>query len=178
MKKNNLFSIILISSLVVFIILCGTVFAYMFKQAADSNNEFIPAVVSCEVDEEFDGEYKSSIKVKNTGNIDSYIRLRLVSYWIDSEGNIAPLPSKMPDIQLGDGWIAGSNDTYYYKTKVLPKEFTDNLLTANVHLEKDSNGNKQVLEVFAEAIQGKPADAVTDSWKVTLDSNGNITSAP
>lgn len=31
---------------------------------------------------------------------------------------------------------------------------------------------------FAEAIQSEPANAVTDSWKVTLDSNNYIVSAP
>jgi hypothetical protein len=43
-------------------------------------------------------------------------------------------------------------------------------------LEKDENGYSQVVEVFAEAIQSKPLSAVTDSWGVNVDSNGNIVS--
>ena len=34
-------------------------------------------------------------------------------------------------------------------------------------------GYRQVLEVFADAIQSEPNDAVTESWKVEI-SGGNI----
>ena len=38
---------------------------------------------------------------------------------------------------------------------------------------------EQVVEIIAEAIQSKPADAVTSSWKVTMESDGKtIKSAP
>jgi hypothetical protein len=82
----------------------------------------------------------------------------------------------MPDITLADGWIKGSSNTYYYQNAVAPTELTDNLLESPIILEKDESGYMQVIEVFAEAIQSKPYSAVTDSWGVTIDSNGNIVS--
>lgn len=174
MKKSRILLIILIASLVVSLILCGTVLAYMFKQTEYKNNEFIPANVSCKVVEEFDGKQKTSIKVQNTGNIDAYLRVRFVSYWVDSDGNVVAKPSSMPEINMAAGWLKGENNTYYYKTPVSPTNQTESLLSSPITLEKDADGYMQVIDVFAEAIQSKPHNAVSDSWGVVIDSNGHI----
>ena len=177
MNKRRISRVLLIASFAVVLILCGTVLAYMFRQTERIDNEFTPAHVSCKVVEEFDGVQKTSIKIKNTGNIDSYLRVRLVSYWVDADGNIAPKPSEMPEIALASGWIKGENNTYYYQQPVAPEQLTETLLSAPIILEeKDENGYMQVLDVFAEAIQRKPHSAVIGSWGVTIDSNGNIVS--
>jgi hypothetical protein len=176
MSKHRIITIILIITLVGALMLCGTVLAYMFRQTEYEDNQFTPADVSCDVVETFNGERKSSIQVQNTGNIDAYLRVRFVSYWVDTNGNIVSKPSSMPDITLADGWIKGSSNTYYYQDAVAPTELTDNLLASPIILEKDESGYMQVIEVFAEAIQSKPYSAVTDSWGVTIDSSGNIVS--
>ena len=178
MRKNKNLTTIVIALAVLAVALCGTVISYMFHISEQKNNLFTPATVSCEVSEEFDGQQKSSIKVKNTGNIDAYIRIRLVSYWVDSDGNIVAKPSTMPVINVGTGWLEGTNNTYYYQKPVTPTDLTDTLISSPIILEKDENGYLQVLEVFAEGIQSKPQNAVEDSWKVTLDNNGHITVAP
>ena len=176
MKKHKILPIILITALAVSLVLCGTVLAYMFRQTEYIDNEFTPANVSCSVVEEFDGVQKASIRVQNTGNIDAYLRVRIVSYWVDTEGNIVAKPSPELSITLAEGWIAGSNNTYYYKSPVAPGTPTPNLLKdgASISLEQDENGYLQVIEVFAEAIQSEPKKAVTSAWNVTLDDNGNI----
>ena len=174
MKKSRILLIILIASLVVSLILCGTVLAYMFKQTEYKNNEFIPANVSCKVVEEFNGKQKTSIKVQNTGNIDAYLRVRFVSYWVDSDGNVVAKPSSMPEINMAAGWLKGENNTYYYKTPVSPTNQTESLLSSPITLQKDADGYMQVIDVFAEAIQSKPHNAVSDSWGVVIDSNGHI----
>lgn len=178
MSKHRILTIILIVTLVGALTLCGTVLAYMFRQTEYEDNEFTPAEVSCDVVEAFNGETKSSIRVQNTGNIDAYLRVRFVSYWVDADGNIVSKPSSMPKINVAEGWIAGKNNTYYYQSSVAPKNFTGELLSSPILLNEDENGYLQVVEVFAEAIQSKPANAVTNSWNVSLDSNGNITAAP
>ncbi len=179
MNKNRILIITLITALVGALILCGTVLAYMFRQTEYKDNEFTPATVSCNVLEEFDGEQKTSIKVQNTGNIDAYLRVRFVSYWVDADGNIVAKPSSMPEISVATGWLKGSNDTYYYQSVVTPNNSTGELLSHPISLDKDENGYLQVVEVFAEAIQSDPANAVENSWKVSLpDNNGNITAVP
>lgn len=178
MKTRRIYFILLSVLLITALVLCGTVIAYMFRQTEYKDNQFTPAEVSCEALEVFDGEQKTSIQIKNTGNIDSYLRIRLVSYWIDTDGNIVGKPSEMPVINIESGWIKGTNTTYYYQKPVAPDMATNNLLSSPVLLEEDENGYLQVIEVFAEAIQSKPQKAVMNSWSVSIDSNGNITDAP
>lgn len=178
MKISRTDLILLTVALIATLLLCGTVIAYMFRQTEYKDNAFVPANVSCKVVEEFDGTQKTSIQVQNTGNIDAYLRVRLVSYWVDADGNIVAKPSEMPEINIATGWITGANNTYYYTKPVRSSAHTGALLSAPITLKQDENGYMQVLEVFAEAIQSKPSHAVTNSWKVSLDTNGNITAAP
>ena len=175
MNKRRLTAYLLVATVLVSVLLCGTVLAYMFRQTEEKNNEFTPAKVTCKVDEAFDGETKSRIQVQNTGNIDAYLRVRLVSYWVDADGNIVAKPSVMPQIQMAAGWLKGSNDTYYYQEPVSPNALAGNLLSSPIALEQDTdNGYVQVIQVFAEAIQSEPTKAATNSWHVTIDPNGNI----
>ena len=176
MKKNGNIQFILVSILFVALVLCGTVFAYMFRTTAFKKNDFTPAEVACEVIEKTDSPLtqKEEIQVKNTGLIDSYLRLRLVTYWVDSEGNVVSKPSAPLNITLADGWIKGNNDTYYWTSPVQKDKSTGNLLAAPLILSEE-DGYLQVVEVFAEAIQAKPQNAVTQSWGVTLNSDGIIT---
>ena len=178
MKKYRILPIILVTVLVVSLTLCGTVLAYMFRQTEYKVNEFTPANVSCKVVEKFDGEQKTSIQVQNTSNIDAYLRVRIVSYWVDAEGKIVAKPSEMPTIAPASGWLAGTNNTYYYQSAVASNMLTNELLASPISLKKDSEGYLQVIEVFAEAMQSKPQDAAINSWKVTIDSSGNITAVP
>lgn len=177
MKNRRIPLVILIVSLVLITVLCGTVLAYMFRQTDYKNNGFTPAQVSCLVMESFDGEQKTDIKIKNTGNIDAYLRVRFVSYWVDGAGKIVAKPSPNLSFPIAEGWIAGSNNTYYYKSSVSSGNETSSLLVNPIVLVEE-DGCKQVIEVFAEAIQSKPRDAVTNSWGVTVDSSGKITSVP
>ena len=177
MKLRKILLVLLACSLTLTITLLGSVFAYMFKQTEEVTNDLVPARVSCVVQETFDGTVKSSVAVKNTGNIDAYLRVRPVSYWVNAEGNIVGKKSSMPGFTVADGWIKGTNDTYYYNTPIAPGASTPNLLASSITLASE-DGYRQVVEVFAEAIQSKPTGAVTSSWGVTLDENGTITKAP
>ena len=92
MKRKTLIRIVIVLS-VVLVLLCGTAVALMFRQTSLVTNEFETAIVDCQVHEQTDtgsvmAGAKSSITVENTGNIPAYIRVRFVSYWVDSEGHI------------------------------------------------------------------------------------------
>jgi hypothetical protein len=176
MRKNKRLITIVTALVLLGLVLCGTVISYMFHISEQKNNLFTPAEVSCEVLEEFaDNKTKSSIVVENKGNIAAYLRVRLVSYWVDGDGNIVAKPSEMPDFTISDGWMAGTKDTYYYISPIQPLGKTPNLLADGQKIElKQEDGYSQVIEVFAEAIQSKPVDAV-ENWGVKLDSKGIIT---
>ena len=49
---------------------------------------------------------------------------------------------------------------------------------AKVYNEEKDEYYLQKVDVFAEAIQAIPAEAVKSSWKVSVDANGNITAVP
>lgn len=168
----------------------GLTLAFMFKKA-EKTNRFIPAEVSCAVREKTDGSEvtgiaavgseKSDIRVENTGNVKEFIRLRLVSYYVDSSGDIAgTTASQYPNLTLKNGWIAGANHTYYFPYSVEPGEATEILcepfILGQMQLE---NGTTvyQVIEVIAEAVQAEPVSAVREAWGVTV-TNNTITAAP
>jgi len=109
------------------------------------------------------------------GNIDAYIRLRFVSYWVNSEGKIVARPSQMPEISISGDWVAGSDGTYYHRQPVKPGEMTGELLAEKISLEISEEGYYQVLEVFADAIQSRPERAAKDKWGVSIDDGAIVT---
>lgn len=176
--------IISVSALLAVVAIVGTVFALMRKDTPKLENEFVPANVSCEVYETltYAGspqyvEQHADVRIKNTGNIDAYLRIRFVSYWVKynpetTSWEISAKSSVMPELHIASGWVKSStSDTYYYPTPVNPETFTPYINTAPIVLQKDGD-YVQVLEVFAEAIQSLPNSAVTGSWNVTLGTDG------
>lgn len=155
----------------------GVTSAYMFKKT-EAVNVLEPGVVSCKVTELLDGQPLSSgmqegnrkqeIRVQNTGNVKAYIRVRIVSYWVDASGNVVGLPSEMPAIELLEGWTRGADDAYYYASAVDPEAFTGILCVPfDLKTENDANDQTvyQAVDLVAEAIQAEPASAAADAWK-------------
>lgn len=187
MKKRT-HTVLLLALILVLAATAGVTLAFMFKKAG-ADNQFTPAQVTCQVSETLDGQTytqgshtghaKSDIRVENTGNVPAFLRLRLVSYWVDGDGQVVGLPSQMPELTVDTScWIAGGGDTYYYTAPVAPGERTAPLCSHVIRLaeSKDRADNTiyQVLDVFAEAIQAAPEEAVVQSWQVTL-TDGVIT---
>lgn len=168
----------------------GLTLAFMFKKA-EKTNRFIPAEVSCAVREKTDGSEvtgiaavgseKSDIRVENTGNVREFLRLKMVSYYVDANGDIVgTVSSQYPTLSLKNGWIAGANHTYYYPFPTDPGGMTE-ILCEPVTLGQTQleNGTMvyQVMEVIAEAVQAEPISAVQETWGVTV-TNNTITAAP
>lgn len=177
------------------------VMAYMFRKTPTVNNQFDPANVSCQIEETFTNQTtKTSVKVKNTSNIDSYIRLRVVTYWVDSKGNVVARTAPENKFGKTDGWnyntddwlYDSANQTFYHKAPVSPKadkNLTAELLKRSISLsivEETVNGIRYtyhpVIEFIAEAIQSKPVPPAVEydkspisKWGVTVDATGIIT---
>ncbi len=180
-KKKKKLVLALLLILILALIAAGVTIAYMLRSSGKINNIFEKAVVSCAVVEDFDSEtgVKSSVKVRNTGNINGFIRVRLVSYWVDGEGNIVGKPSEMPSVSYdSEKWIKGANDTYYCKEPVMVGEETPEFLDANIQLKYPPDEEYyQVLEVIPEAIQSAPAKAVKEAWGMYVK-DGKISNEP
>lgn len=166
-----LFSLVLLLTMMI-----GGTLAYLTMKTDPIQNRFTPSQVSCVVTEKFSGEVKSEVNVKNTSDIEAYIRVKLVSYRVNNDtepkriGGTATIPSFTP----GTNWVK-YGDYYYYTLPVAPgeKPAYDLIGTAGITLIEynDADGGKQVIEVMAEAIQSGPPSAVGQAWGVSIAPN-------
>ena len=143
----------------------GTV-AYLVTNTTPVVNTFTPGVVSCEIDETFDGTTKSNVYVTNTGNTNAYIRAAIIVTWKDAAGNIAAtVPAKGTDytLELNETDWVEHDGYYYYKGSVAPNAQTENLII--ICTAKNSYGDYTLsVEILADAIQSSPDSAVTQAW--------------
>lgn len=170
--KNKRIILIIMICMFMLAIVSSPVVAYMIKRVGTTTNTFVPAAVQCQVMEIVADNAKTSITVVNEGNIDAYIRVRLVTYMTDGAGNVTTATPPSVDFTLGDSWIKDADsNTYYYKDAVVPNGTTGNLLKTEIILKEG-----QVVVVLAEAVQANPSSAVAGAWGVTI-ADGKITAA-
>ncbi len=172
-RKLHLKRVLLFLVLPACLVTAGVTLAFMFKTSEERQNEFLPAQVTCAVQETFNGTEKTSLTIQNTGNTAAYLRLRLVSHWVDADGTIVGLASEMPAITYdSDHWKAGNDHTYYYTAPVPAGTATPhNLLTQPMILAESTYLGStvyQVVEVFADGIQSLPETAVEEAWGVSV----------
>ena len=166
--------VLVVSLLALLLVVAGGTLAWLTAQDSVSNT-FTPAHVSCEVTEKFDGETKSSVNVKNTSDIDAFIRVKLVTYRVNDAGQRIGGKAGIPDFIPGTNWVE-HDGFYYYTLPVAPGATPATDLIDSITLESsygDADGGKQVIEVMAEAIQSQPDRAVQQAWNVTV-SNGML----
>lgn len=168
----------LLPLLLALVLLTGAVTGTLAWLAANTGavtNTFTPGKVPNTPVEKFDGETKESIVVKNTGNIDAYVRVKLVTYRMNDAGNHIGGVATIPSFTLGENWFE-QDGYYYYKLPVAPDKTSGNLLGTSIKLEKytDADGGKQVIEVISESIQSQPASTVKEAWGVEVK-DGKLT---
>lgn len=150
----------------------GGTMAWLNAKDKPITNTFRPSKVSCEVTETYNKEKntKSNVNVKNTGDTSAYIRVKLVTYRTNNDGQHIGGTTEVPGFTPGTNWVFYGG--YYYYT--LPVEAGGSPavnLTDSLQLEKeysDVDGGHQALDVMAEAIQSDPAKAVGEAWGVVI----------
>ena len=172
-RKHSKLPVVLVSLILVLGLVVGSTFAYMHDESDKKTNTFQFVEVSCEIEEVFDGQQKTSIKVQNTGDTDAFIRVKLVSYRVNEAGDRIGGTATVPAFTLATGWFQ-KDGYYYYNTAVEAGAFTPEMLGSPITLVEydDADGGKQVIEVMAEAIQagGPEGDdaAAALAWGVTV----------
>ena len=162
---------LLLSGLLLVTLIVGGTVAYLVTQVTPITNTFTPSQVTCAVTEDFDGTVKRNVNVTNTGDTDAYIRVKLVTYRVNDNGDHIGGTASVPDFTPGTNWVKHSDGYYYYTLPVKPNERPTAALIESIELTgpyNDADGGKQVIEVMAEAIQSSPAKAVGESWNVTI----------
>lgn len=154
------------------LLLCAAVggtLAWMTGQSEPVKNTFTPATVTTEIEETISGTSKSGIQVKNTGDVEAYVRAAIAMAWVDEKtGAFVGSTADLPDLptSLGTGWVKGSDGICYYTKPVAPGDTTATAIFTTAITEptdKPANCHLQVT-VLAEAIQSLPANAVTNAW--------------
>lgn len=114
LRTGRVTAIVMATVLLLALAIGGTV-AWLSTNDTPITNTFTPSKVAIEVTEHFDGTVKSDVNVKNTGNIDAFIRVKLVTYRTNDKDQHIGGTATLPDFQLGDNWVW--YDGYYYYTK-------------------------------------------------------------
>lgn len=175
-KDRIVLPVLTVVLVLLFSLVLGTA-AFLVDRTDRVENVFRPAGISCHVDEEFDGEIKRNVNVKNTSDTAVYVRINIVSYRINDNGQIIGGTSALPEFEPGDGWFF-MNGFYYYSMPVSPDSEPDAPLIGDegIRLIKytDADGGKQTVEVMAEVIQAEPIKALQDAWGVTVSADGRI----
>ena len=162
---GRLTAMVIATALLLALAISGTV-AWLTTKGAPITNTFNPSKVACEVTESFNGTVKSSVNVKNTGDIDAYIRVKLVTYRTNEQGQHIGGTAELPEFTPGAGWVA-YNGYYYYTKPVAPNAQPEKALIDSIELKAsydDADGGKQAIDVMAEAIQSVPEAAVKAAW--------------
>lgn len=160
------------------LVLCiagGATLAFLMVTTPSMTNVFQYGHVTCAVQEEFDGTTKSDVSIKNTGNTQSYIRVKLVFTWKDAEGNVSAQPVTDQDYKMELNkvdWF--EKDGYYYaKAPVAPDHNTPDLIHSCTEIVANApEGDTLSLEILADAIQSTPTRAVEQAWGVIVDTDG------
>lgn len=174
MNRKN--AIIAILCLCVVASTVGVVFTFLTDSTNTISNEFVPANVSCVVEEDFENGLKENVRVRNTGNVDAYIRAAVVVTFVSEEDKVlANAPKENVDytVTWGDSnWIKGADGYWYYTKVVKPESLTDSLIKSASAISAP-DGYRLNMQIIASAIQSVPETAVKEAWGVTI-SNGEL----
>lgn len=174
----------------ILVLLCcavaGTV-AYLVTSTGPVTNTFTPASVTTEVEETFDGTTKSNVRIKNTGNIDAYIRAAVIVNWVNDAGEIyGTAPVASTEDAPGDYtisydetyWFKGSDGYWYYTKPVAPStennpQYTGVLIESCAPAGQAPAGYALQVTILADGIQSEPVKAVSEAWPaVRVGTNG------
>lgn len=167
---NNRLTALLLSMVLLIVIAIGGTVAYLVTKDEPVKNTFTPSHVACEVTENFNGTVKENVNVRNTGNTEAYIRVKLVTYRVNDQGQHIGGTAIIPNFAPGTNWVL-YDGYYYYTLPVEPGEKPATDLIQSITLTgpyTDADGGKQVIEVMAEAIQSGPQQAVGQAWGVSI----------
>ena len=162
-------SLLIAMALILCSLLGCVVLAYIYTQTNSVENVFQPANVRWEVDETFNGTTKTNVSVKNTGNVESYIRAMVVITWASEDGKsvTASKPAAGTDytITYGDSsnWVPAEDGYWYYTVPVPAGERTADLID-KCEVLNAPEGFYLSVEILASSIQATPTSVVTAQW--------------
>lgn len=187
MSNKNKSLYLIASLLLIMAVTIGGVIAFITTQTDSVENIFKSSTCGTTVDENFDGDVKTDVKILNTGDTESYIRAKVLVKWVKGEGTdkvvsaTVPLLGEKGKPESGDyymnldfkhGWV--EHDGYYYYTEPVAGSSSTKVLITEAAPLKDNGDYKLEITILAESIQVSPKDAIHESWHVDID-DGKVT---
>ena len=147
--------------------LVGGTLAYLFTTTEDVSNTFTPPEIGVVINESFVNDQdvvKENVTITNTCEFPGYIRAAYVAYF-ENNGKIHPTVPVL-DEDLGSNWT-DKQDGWYLYNSVVPAEGTTENFINSLKLADGQiipEGYKLVVDVLAEVVQERPAQAINDIW--------------
>lgn len=189
-RKTKKVNALLLSLLLILCVSVGGTAAYLIHSSSPVVNTFIPSKITTDIEEKLDGDVKSNVKVKNTGDTEAYIRSAVVITWQDKDGNVyGQMPKACMEstckhascgadyaiqynlVTSGEGWIKSSDGFYYWTKPVLSQaENSENCTTGTLITtckplkDAPADGYYLNVEIIGSGIQSKPTSVVASNW--------------
>jgi len=181
----------LLSGVIAIVVLAvvGVTLALLIDKTGNVDNAFTPSEVTCAVDEDFNGKTKEDVRIQNTGDVDAYIRAKVILNWVDPKdpsiiSSTSVEKAAYTAVQAEDyKWIEG-RDGYFYYPDVIPageNKYTGYLFES-IKVAEGYNppaGYVLSVEIIADAVQAIGVDedgvpAVTKAWGIAVKSDGTL----
>ena len=173
-RFNVRLTAIVLATVALLALAIGGTIAWLNAKTDPVVNSFSYGKITTEIEEKFENNVKEKVAAKNTGTADAFIRIKLVSYRTNGEGQRIGGAAPLQQFKLGDNWVK-YGDYYYYTLPVAP-DYSTGILVDRIELMtyNDADGGYQSIDVMAEAIQSTPEQAVKDAWGFGLNTDGSL----
>lgn len=183
---------LLVSLLLLACAAVGGTIAFLTDETPAVVNEFTPAEVTTEVTEDRNGNVKSNVQIKNTGDIDAYIRAAVVVTWQDAQGNIyGKTPVAGTDYTISfhtdaqstpaGQWVLANDGFYYWTEPVKSYDDAPNdcstgvLIDSCTYTANAPEGYSLNVEIIGSGIQSVPSTVVITEWASGVSSINDTT---
>ena len=182
MKRASKKTVLLLTSVFALILMSvGFTAAYYVDTSETVKNKFTAADPEIFINETKTENIKSDRVITNDASENAvavYVRARLVTYWqdeIDGELRTVPMPAgaEVSGGAVQSGWFV-RDGIYYYSQKLQPGVSSSVMLSPITVTIPDGSTAQCIIDVVAEAIQAEPAQAVQNSWSVSVAADGSI----
>ena len=196
-KRKNKIALLAILTLAICLAV-GSTLAYLFDITGVVKNIFDPGVVTTEVTENFEDGVKSNVAIKNTGNVEAYLRATYVVNWKNEAGDVygkyEPVAETDYTLALQEydeediaKWIPGGDGFYYWTMPVLSDDETETdaecstgvLIASCKMINRPADlpeGYTLSVEILGSGIQSRPDAAVEQAWPAVKVEDGMLAS--
>lgn len=159
---------LLVSILLLGLLAVNKTQAWLLAETEQRANQFTVGKVTHEIEEEFDTTIKTNVTVVNTGNTESFIRVKIVPQWLDQAGgNIGLVADDTYDITFNTSdWV--EREGFWYHKQPVAAGAKSTILVEKAQPKKTLDaiyaGKVFNLQVMSQSVQATPKEAVTELW--------------